>query len=96
MQISSFRHLSRMQMLSFLREWAWLAFLVTALGIADVSTQWLSQYSANLGSIWLANAVIVATVMRTPTQRWVMVLPVAFAVLVAGELSMDNSFVLSE
>jgi uncharacterized protein involved in cysteine biosynthesis len=70
---------------AWLEAWSWVAFLIVALAIADVSTTFLSQYSANVGSIWLANGVVAATVMRSPTERWLHILGISFAVLVAGD-----------
>ena len=70
--------------------WSWLVLLALALWIADSSTQLLSNYSANVGAIWLANGVIVAAMMRAPTQRWTPMVAVAGAMLVGGELIMGN------
>jgi signal transduction histidine kinase len=76
---------------AFALDWAWLGFLALALAVANVSVELLSQYSSNVGSIWLANGVIAAAVLRTQTSRWGLVTGVAFAMLVAGELMMENS-----
>lgn len=81
-------HLS--QLTAQLLAWSWLVPLVLALWIADSSTQLLSRYSANVGAIWLANGVIVAAMMRAPTQAWTQMVVAASVTLVAGELMMGN------
>jgi signal transduction histidine kinase len=70
--------------------WSWLVLLALALWIADSSALLLSTYSANVGAIWLCNGVVVAAMMRAPTQMWAQMVAVAGAMLLAGELIMGN------
>lgn len=73
------------------RRWAWLLLFGGAIAAADASASLVAAQLDHVAAIWLANAIVVAVMLRSPTQVWRQILPVAAIGLLAGEAWLGNS-----
>jgi len=78
------------QLRSGLGRWGWLLLLGAAIAAADVSAALLAEQLNHIAAIWLANAIVVVVLLRSPTCDWSRILPVAAAGLIAGEMWLGN------
>lgn len=75
---------------SGLGRWGWLPLFGASIAAADVSASLLAEKLNHVAAIWLANAIVVAVLLRAPTRAWGTILPVAVAGLVGGEIWLGN------
>jgi len=78
------------QLRSGLGRWGWLLLLGASIAAADVSAALLAEQLNHIAAIWLANAIVVVVLLRSPTRDWSRILPVAAAGLIAGEMWLGN------
>ncbi len=71
--------------------WAWLLLFGCAIAAADASASLVAAQLDHVAAIWLANAIVVAVMLRSPTQEWRQILPVAAVGLLTGEAWLGNS-----
>ena len=67
------------------------ALLLAVIAFAAVVAGALTQYQGRTASVWLANALIVAFVLRAPRSQWAALLAVGFVASVGGRLVMDET-----
>lgn len=77
---------------AFANRWGWLVLLAGAIAAADVTSATLTRQLDNVSAIWVANAIILAVLLRSTSAEWAKTLCVAFVALVAGEMFLGNDF----
>ncbi|MEQ1753626.1 MAG: ATP-binding protein [Micropepsaceae bacterium] len=78
---------------AFARRWSWLILFAVATAAADASASLLSEFTDRIASIWIANAIVAAVLLRSATVEWRKLFVAGFVALCVGELILGNTWI---